>query len=721
MALRFPCPLARNERTGPLAGKERSGNSCSYNGGGRGIYCNVDGDLPGAPRTEVPGQAAGDLPVASAATCGGFDSFQEVHTEGGRREEGTVAPTRAGENSEHPMLDGTAFSIFFVNIRGLLSHLAELTAALRILEVLPGLVCLNETFLDTSVEDITLESYELVARRDRDDGRKCGGVAVFVHESVKSRVTLLSKSATSERVWLVLHADVGPFLIGVWYRPPEPGETGTIKSLEDEWGMHSKESLGTILVGDMNVHHRSWLRHSSRNSVEGEALRTFCDSVGLRQIVKVPTRGEHLLDLLITDLDETKCKVIPKIADHSGLLATLPLPVPKSEILTRTVWQFRDADWDGLKGALTEQSWTWLEHVDAHEGAQRLTELILGHARRYIPQRCVKERKTTHPWVNDRVIELVRLKREAEGSEHEAVCRDRCSAGILEEYGKYVIRERAALKDMPQCSKPWWSKSRRLMQKKGIVSSIPALRDSGKWVLDACAKADLFVATLSGKYTLAAAEVNAYTDLEPSMFKEQAVLADVTEKGAEEVLSRLREDSGTGPDCLPARILKYCAKELAKPVQLLTLLIIATGAWPEMWLQHWVAPLFKKKNVYDPANYRGIHLTAQLSKVVERLLKALFVPFITSTVGYGPNQFAYTTGRGARDALATLVLTWVEALARGRKIGIYCSDVSGAFDRVSVDRLVAKLQAPTIHQKVISVLTSWLRQRTAHVVVGGKM
>ena len=99
----------------------------------------------------MPGQAAGDLPVASAATCGGFDSFQEVHTEGVRREEGTVAPTRAGENSEHPMLDGTAFSIFFVNIRGLLSHLAELTAALRILEVLPGLVCLNETFLDTSV------------------------------------------------------------------------------------------------------------------------------------------------------------------------------------------------------------------------------------------------------------------------------------------------------------------------------------------------------------------------------------------------------------------------------------------------------------------------------------------------------------------------------------------------------------------------------------------
>ena len=117
------------------------------------------------------------------------------------------------------------------------------------------------------------------------------------------------------------------------------------------------------------------------------------------------------------------------------------------------------------------------------------------------------------------------------------------------------------------------------MQKKGIVSSIPALRDSGKWVLDACAKADLFVATLSGKYTLAATEVNAYTDLEPSMFKEQAVLADVTEKGAEEVLSRLREDSGTGPDC--PNVLLACSKsDFLKPH--LRIGIVTETQWSQM-------------------------------------------------------------------------------------------------------------------------------------------
>ena len=43
----------------------------------------------------------------------------------------------------------------------------------------PDLVCINETFLYRAVEAIALEGYSLVARRDRNDGRKCGGIAAF--------------------------------------------------------------------------------------------------------------------------------------------------------------------------------------------------------------------------------------------------------------------------------------------------------------------------------------------------------------------------------------------------------------------------------------------------------------------------------------------------------------------------------------------------------------
>ena len=67
-----------------------------------------------------------------------------------------------------------------------------------------------------------------------------------------------------------------------------------------------------------------------------------------------------------------------------------------------------------------------------------------------------------------------------------------------------------------------------------------------------------------------------------------------------------------------------------------------------------------------------------------------------------------------------MVLTWLTALTKGSKIAVYCSDVSGAFDRVSVKRLTAKLESKRVHPDIVAVLTSWLRTRKAHVVVGGQ-
>jgi hypothetical protein len=61
----------------------------------------------------------------------------------------------------------------------------------------------------------------------------------------------------------------------------------------------------------------------------------------------------------------------------------------------------------------------------------------------------------------------------------------------------------------------------------------------------------------------------------------------------------------------------------------------------------------------------------------------------------------------------------VQALAAGKRVAVYCSDVSGAFDRVDAERLVDKLEAKKLHPKLIAVITSWLRQRTSNVLVGG--
>ena len=115
-----------------------------------------------------------------------------------------------------------------------------------------------------------------------------------------------------------------------------------------------------------------------------------------------------------------------------------------------------------------------------------------------------------------------------------------------------------------------------------------------------------------------------------------------------------------------------------------------------------------------------MHLTPQLSKVVERIIGHLFQPFLVSSGAFGPNQFAYTPKRGHRDALALNVLRWIMALGRGSRVGLYCSDVSGAFDRVPAERLIEKLRSKGVHPQIVQLISSWLEDRTAIVIVDGR-
>ena len=59
-------------------------------------------------------------------------------------------------------------------------------------------------------------------------------------------------------------------------------------------------------------------------------------------------------------------------------------------------------------------------------------------------------------------------------------------------------------------------------------------------------------------------------------------------------------------------------------------------------------------------------------------------------------------------------------IGRQRKIAVYCSDVSGAFDKVNSRRRLQKLRARGVPDAILLVIQSWLYERRARVAVGGK-
>ena len=60
------------------------------------------------------------------------------------------------------------------------------------------------------------------------------------------------------------------------------------------------------------------------------------------------------------------------------------------------------------------------------------------------------------------------------------------------------------------------------------------------------------------------------------------------------------------------------AEELALPITLLARTILSERRWPDCWREHLVHAILKKSSKSLGKNYRGVHLTAQLSKIVEK-------------------------------------------------------------------------------------------------------
>ena len=237
-------------------------------------------------------------------------------------------------------------TLLHLNLRGFVSHRGELEARLEQLHY-PDFVAITKSLLDASVVSPNLHKYRLISRRDRSDGRKGGGIILFARDDVSNQIVHSSTSPSSERTWHTLHTDAGPVRFGVWYRPPSYGEIDSIDSLADELQENVDNSIGTILVGDLNVHHKGWLRLSSGTPPEGKRLFQVCSERGLVECVGCPTRGNHLLDLVLTDFPkQVSTEILPCISDHKVVLCNLQLSIPFAGPAPRRVFLFHRAKCD---------------------------------------------------------------------------------------------------------------------------------------------------------------------------------------------------------------------------------------------------------------------------------------------------------------------------------------------------------------------------------------
>ena len=163
-------------------------------------------------------------------------------------------------------------------------------------------------------------------------------------------------------------------------------------------------------------------------------------------------------------------------------------------------------------------------------------------------------------------------------------------------------------------AKKFWSFVKSL---KNDAFGINTLRENGNLKLDTLDKANICNRQFQSAFTRESDDEIPSKGTSP--FTPMGEIT-VDPNGVLKLLNNLKIHKAPGPDGLSARVLKECSSEIAPILALIYNETLAQGTVPDDWRQANVAPIFKKGEKYDAANYRPVSLTCICCKTLEHII-----------------------------------------------------------------------------------------------------
>ena len=189
----------------------------------------------------------------------------------------------------------------------------------------------------------------------------------------------------------------------------------------------------------------------------------------------------------------------------------------------------------------------------------------------------------------------------------------------------------------------------------------------------------------------------------------------------EDNLLRLNPFSSMGPDEIHPRILKESAIVLATPYATLFQRCLDIGVFPYQWKAATVTPIFKKGDRHSPVSYRPISLTSVPCKIFERIIKREILSHLRDNSLLTPFQHGFLPGRSCITNMLTVMDSLTQAYDDGKISHAIFIDFAKAFDRVPHDALLFKLERYGIVNQLLSLLRSFLSDRTFSVRIGNSI
>ena len=637
-----------------------------------------------------------------------------------------------------------SLKVHFTNIRGVHSNLIEVHHHLETER--PNLLFLTETQIcdPPDLAYLCYPGYNLEAKF-----LPRAGVCVYVSDGIcYLRLRDLEVKDFSV-LWVLVDTGTQKIIYANVYRS-HSGDRETTRLTEylsdaADKAQQRYPSAQLVFLGDFNAHHGEWLYPYQDTDHAGRETYKFSMTYGLSQLVHEPTRipdvaghTAYCLDLLLTtDPDRHSVSVFPPLgtSDHCLVKSVSQYsPTDSSPKGSRRVWRYKSADWDEMRHFFASYPWRQVcfSSNDPTCCADAVSSVILQGMEYFIPFADISLETKARPWFTAECFRAKKLKYQAylawaDARRRKAVdlhtlkkayntAAKSCKKVIRRARFDHIGRIGDKLASYPSGSKAFWSLAKSVESNFCRPSLPPLRRSDGTLAHTAKEKADLFANLFAENSRL-----DSTNNLPPQIppFGPKMGPIHIHQKEVLKCMLKLDVNKASGPDGIPAIVLKHCAAELSPILTRLFRLSLEIGKVPKSWKLANVQPVPKKGSRADPANYRPVAITSIICKIMERVLNNRLLAYLEANELLSDGQYGFRSGRSTGDLLVYATHIWSEALeGHGEAIAVSL-DISKAFDRVWHTALISKLPAYGIPSGLCDWISDFLRERSIRVVLDG--
>ena len=178
------------------------------------------------------------------------------------------------------------------------------------------------------------------------------------------------------------------------------------------------------------------------------------------------------------------------------------------------------------------------------------------------------------------------------------------------------------------------------------------------------------------------------------------------------LIRNLPNKYSSGNDDLNNIVLKKLESSIVYPLSLVFNCSLSSGTFPKVMKEADVIPLFKSKDPTESTNYRPISLLLTLSKLLEKVVYCRTYEFLNKNDQIFVSQYGFRSRHSCEDAINELLSNVVKANSKKQFTMAVFLDLSKAFDMLSHDLLLKKMELYGIHGQSLAWFWDYLNNRT---------